>query len=187
MNKLIVISAPSGGGKTTLCNRLLSDFPELTLSISSTTRKPRGKEKHGVDYFFITHEKFQDAIKKNQFAEWAIVHGNHYGTPKTAIESSLKQNKAVLLDIDVQGAESLRKTYPNQCITIFIIPPDVSSLEKRLKSRGTDSEDTIQKRLQNAKKEMNAASRFDHVIVNDELERAYLELKNLIKNYLKTD
>lgn len=181
MNKLFVISAPSGGGKTTLCSRLLQDFPKLVLSISSTTRNPRGKERDGTDYHFISHEEFQKAVTENRFAEWAIVHGNYYGTSKKTIDDTLRSGKSVLLDIDVQGAESLRKVYPDRCVTIFIVPPDLKALETRLRSRGTDNDDTIQKRLKNAQKELNESSHFDHVIVNDDLERAYRELKKIIE------
>lgn len=181
MTKLIVISAPSGAGKTTLCHKLLKEFPDITLSISSTTRGPRGGEKNGVDYFFITKDKFQDMITSNRFAEWAIVHENYYGTSKDVIETALKQNKSVLLDIDVQGAESLRKVYPDICHTFFIAPPSIQELETRLRQRGTDTEETIQKRVQNARKELEKSSTFDHVIVNDSLDRAYKELSDNVR------
>ena len=121
-----MISAPSGAGKTTLCARLLRDFPnELVLSISSTTRAPRGQEKHGEHYFFIKQDEFKRGIDAGMFAEWALVHGNYYGTSKKVIEDAFSQNKAVLLDIDVQGAESLKKAYPKEAVRIFISPPDL--------------------------------------------------------------
>jgi guanylate kinase len=183
-NYLIVISAPSGAGKTTLCKRLLADLPSLTLSISSTTRNPRGSEKHGVAYFFLTQDEFEKKIQEGQFAEWAQVHGNYYGTSKDAIESIFQSGKSVLLDIDIQGAEQLSKAYPTQCLRIFIAPPSLEELEKRLRSRGTDTEETIQKRMMNAKKEMAASPSFDHVIVNDSLDQAYSELKTIVANQL---
>ncbi|MBI3534098.1 MAG: guanylate kinase [Deltaproteobacteria bacterium] len=182
--KLFVISAPSGAGKTTLCLKLIKDIPHIILSISSTTRPPRRGEKDGVDYFFISHDEFQNKIKTHQFAEWAIVHSNYYGTSKKFIEDTLKNGNAILLDIDIQGAASLRKVYPELSYTIFIAPPNLQALEKRLRSRGTDSETIIQKRLKNATKELQEAKQFDKIILNDNLERAYLELKNLIKEKL---
>lgn len=181
MTKLIVISAPSGAGKTTLCHKLLKEFPNLTLSISSTTRKPRGHEKDGVDYFFISKDQFQEMINKSRFAEWAVVHENYYGTSKDVIEKAIQQKKSVLLDIDVQGADSLRKAYSDICHTFFIAPPSLQELETRLRQRGTDNEQTIQKRIQNAKNEMQKSTTFEHVIVNDSLERAYEELSSNVR------
>lgn len=181
---LFVVAAPSGAGKTTLCKRLLKDFPQIRLSISSTTRQPRGAERDGVDYFFLSQPEFQKRIQEERFAEWALVHGNYYGTSKEVIEQSFAQGFSVLLDIDVQGAEQLRKSFPKECVRIFIAPPSLQELEARLRSRGTDSEDVIQKRLRNAQGEIQAGQQFDHVLVNDELERAYAELKSLIESRL---
>jgi guanylate kinase len=186
MTKLIVISAPSGAGKTTLCQMLLRDFPELELSISSTTRGPRGSEQHGKEYFFLSREAFERDIQEGHFAEWAIVHGNYYGTSKKVVEHCFGNGKSVLLDIDVQGAESIRKAYPDRSLLVFISPPNMEILEARLRARGTETEAAIQKRLNNSKQEMEKAKVFDHVIVNDQLDRAYLELKRLLhKNGLK--
>jgi guanylate kinase len=182
--KLIVISAPSGAGKTTLCQKLLADFPQLVLSISSTTRAPRGQEKHGVEYFFLTSEEFEKQIQAGRFAEWAKVHGNYYGTSKDVIEKASAEGKSVLLDIDVQGAASLRKAYPGQICCIFIAPPSLEELEQRLRSRGTDTEETIQKRLKNAQKEMSESKSFHHVIVNQDLQRAYSELRAIVAREL---
>lgn len=180
-SRLIVISAPSGAGKTTLCNRLLSDFPDqLVLSISSTTRPPRGSEQHGREYFFLSREEFEREIQQKRFAEWAIVHGNYYGTSKAVVEKAFAEEKSVLLDIDVQGAGSLKKSYPKEAALFFISPPNIETLEARLRTRNTDSEATIQKRMANAKAEMAQIHNFDHVIVNDSLDRAYLELKKLV-------
>ncbi len=184
MKKLFVISAPSGAGKTTLCQRLLKDFPNLSLSVSSTTRSPRRGEKNGVDYFFISKEKFQNQIDENQFAEWAIVHGNYYGTSKEFVTQTIASGKKILLDIDVQGAQSLRQAYPDLCLTLFIAPPDLKALEKRLRGRGTDPEAVIRERLQNAEEELKAAAQFDAIILNDDLEKAYLKLKTLIEEQI---
>ncbi len=183
---LFVISAPSGAGKTTLCKKLLQEFASIQLSISSTTRKPRGTEQEGVDYFFLSPEVFQEKIQEDRFAEWALVHGNYYGTSKEMIESAFASGFSVLLDIDVQGAEQLRKSYPRECIRIFIAPPSLAELEVRLRKRGTDSEDVIQKRMQNAEREMRAGLQFDFVIVNDNLDRAYAELKGLVESRIGT-
>lgn len=180
MSKLIVISAPSGGGKTTLCARLLRDFPELILSVSTTTRPPRGSERDGEHYFFVARDAFQGMIAGERFAEWAEVHGNFYGTTKDFVEQAFSQGKSLLLDIDVQGAESLRKAYPERAVTIFIRPPSLEELERRLRGRRTDSEETIRKRVKNAEGEMKHLDRFDHVVVNDEFEHAYLQLRTIV-------
>jgi guanylate kinase len=183
---LIVISAPSGAGKTTLCARLLKDFPELVLSISSTTRAPRGQEKHGVEYFFLSRADFEAQIQAGRFAEWALVHGNYYGTSKDTIEQTFAAGRSVLLDIDVQGAASLAQAYPAQTFRVFISPPSLAELEGRLRSRGTDSEETIQKRVKNAEEEMKRLSEFDKVVINDQLDRAYTELRELVRERLNS-
>lgn len=182
--KLIVVSAPSGAGKTTLCRRLLEDFPGLRLSVSSTTRPPRGTEQQGREYFFLTREEFEDKIRRNGFAEWAQVHGNYYGTSLETLERAWESGKAVLLDIDVQGAASLRKLYGKDCVTVFIAPPSFEELERRLRARGTDAEPVIRKRLENAREEMGRAREFDHVVVNQDLDSAYEQLKALVTQAL---
>lgn len=185
MNCLIVVSAPSGAGKTTLCKRLLDEFKSsVQLSISATTRAPRGKEEHGREYFFVSREEFERMIRDGEFAEHARVHDNYYGTPKSMISTAFRNGKSVLLDIDVQGAESLRRTYPEYCLSVFIAPPNLEVLEQRLRSRGTDSEASIERRMQNARGEMEQSSKFDHVIVNDNLDRAYAELRSLVEQRL---
>jgi guanylate kinase len=184
MSKLIVISAPSGAGKTTLCAQLLKEIPTLVLSISCTTRAPRGNEKHGHEYFFLTLEDFQAKIQSQAFAEWAEVHGNYYGTLKATIEENLSKGKSVLLDIDVQGADLLRKSFSGRVATIFISPPNLEELERRLRARGTDSEESIQKRLKNAAREMKEAQRFDLVLVNDSFDHAYTQLKQFVTKAL---
>jgi guanylate kinase len=186
--QLIVISAPSGAGKTTLCQRLLRDLPEqLTLSISSTTRAPRGEERHGREYFFLDRAEFERQIHAKKFAEWALVHGNYYGTSKQVIDDAFKAGKSVLLDIDVQGAASLRKAYPRSCYTIFIAPPSLQTLEQRLRARKTDSEETIAKRVRNAADEMKQLPEFHQVVINDQLEAAYAELYALVSSRLRVE
>src|SRR6185437_5711498 len=152
--KLVILSAPSGGGKTTLAHLLLKDFPRLSLSVSTTTRAPRGTEENGVDYHFISVDEFKAKIAANRFAEWAEVHGNFYGTDISTIQDEFAQGHSVLALVDVQGAENLRKSFPGQLYTLLTRPPDLSTLEKRLRSRGTDAEEAIQVRLKNAREEM---------------------------------
>ncbi len=178
--RLIVISAPSGTGKTTLCARLLREVPELTLSISTTTRAPRGQEVDGRDYFFTTQDEFKRLVAAGRFAEWAEVHGNFYGTTKEFVERAFAAGRSLLLDIDVQGAEQLRASYPDRTVRIFLKPPSMEELERRLRTRGTDSEESIAKRLRGAAKEMAELDRFDHVLVNDDLERAGFELVGIV-------
>jgi guanylate kinase len=150
------------------------------LSISSTTRKPRGAEKEGEHYFFITPEEFKAKVDADRFAEWAEVHGNFYGTSKDFIERAFAQGKSLLLDIDVQGADSLKAAYPAETVRIFLTPPSMEELERRLRARGTDSEESIAKRLLGAAAEMAHQDHFDHVIVNDDLEHAYFALSAIV-------
>lgn len=179
--KLIILSAPSGAGKTTLCARLQTEFRnKVVLSISCTTRAPRANEVEGVHYFFLTKDEFERRIQRDEFAEWAQVHGSYYGTLKKTVEHTLKRGKSVLLDIDVQGAHSLRVAFPGQTVGIFVSPPDLKTLEERLRGRGTDSEETIQKRIRNAKAEIERSSEFDLVLINDDLEGAYRRLKDYL-------
>lgn len=180
MKKLVVISAPSGAGKTTLCQRLLSEFPQLCLSISSTTRAPRGQEVNGREYHFLTAEQFKAQIDAGRFAEWAEVFGRYYGTSKDTLEAVFAQNRAVLLDIDILGAEQLRRAYPDEILRVFIAPPAFEVLGQRLRARGTETEEKIQERLARARRELDASAQFDHVIVNDDLERAYGELRAIV-------
>ncbi|MBS1961781.1 MAG: guanylate kinase [Bdellovibrionales bacterium] len=179
-NRLVVISAPSGTGKTTLCARLLQEIPELILSISTTTRAPRGQEKHGTEYFFVPKEDFRKKIDAGGFAEWAEVHGNFYGTTKDFVDQAFAAGKSLLLDIDVQGAEQLKNNYPGQTLRIFLAPPSMEELERRLRARGTDSEESIKKRLAAAAYEMAHQEHFDHVVVNDDLEHAYFQLAGIV-------
>jgi guanylate kinase len=179
-----LLVAISGAGKTTLCQRLLRDFPQLTLSISCTTRAPRGNEKNGREYHFLTRPEFERRIQAEEFAEWANVHGNYYGTLKSTILEAWDRGRSVLLDIDVQGAASLRAAFPDRIFSVFISPPNLDTLEARLRARGTDSEEVIARRMANARKELDAAPEFHHVLVNDDLERAYQELAHLIRSAL---
>jgi guanylate kinase len=176
---LFVISAPSGAGKSTLCKAALQYFPDLRYSISYTTRSPRSDEKNGVDYVFIDQIEFMEGIHTNRWAEWAVVHDNYYGTNAKDIDRGLLAGQNILLDIDVQGAHQILQRYPN-AITIFIMPPDMKELERRLTSRGTDDAQTISKRLQNAVKEMEQHKMYQYIIVNDHLETAISKLLAII-------
>ncbi len=177
--KIFVVSAPSGAGKTTLCTKIVAKFPELAYSVSHTTRLPRAGEKEGVDYFFITVEKFKEMIEQNLLAEWAEVHGNFYGTSLKFIEDKISEGKSLLLDIDVQGAKQFKRAFP-EAITIFIMPPSIEVLDQRLKRRATDSEDVIAKRLANAKIELEQRFFYDNIVVNDDLDSAVEKMVNII-------
>jgi len=179
---LFVVSAPSGAGKTTLCTRMLAMFPELSYSISHTTRAPRGSEQDGVDYFFITPEAFQERIKKDEWAEWAKVHDNYYGTSRAFITEHLKKGNPLLLDIDVQGARQIRKAYP-RAVTLFINAPSMAVLEARLRKRGTDTDAVIARRLENAAREIDDLPLYRHVIINDHLDTATREMGAIIEKF----
>ncbi len=178
--KLFVVSAPSGCGKTTLCNRLLKDGLDLAGSVSMTTRAPRPGEKNGVDYLFVTGKKFRSMIQNGGFLEYEENFGNLYGTPKKFIEDNFKKGKSVLLSIDVKGAMKVRRAFPAQSVLIFLIPPSITALKKRLQSRRSDAPEVIARRLGFAKKELAYKQRYDYRIVNDDLERAYRRLKKIV-------
>ena len=148
----------------------------LSLSISTTSRLPRGQEVHGKEYFFVTSAEFEQKIAQGEFAEWALVHGNYYGTEKNTLQSFWNDQKHVLLDIDVQGADSLKDSFPAKCVTIFIAPPSIEELERRLRGRGTETEEAIQRRMKNAEQELSRQPDFDIILVNDQLDLTYLKL-----------
>ncbi len=176
---LYIISAPSGAGKTTLCRELLDIFPELRHSISFTTRKARPGEAEGKDYFFIDQEEFQQMADNGEFAEWAEVHGNLYGTSLRTLEESRVDGVDLILDIDCQGAAKLKEA-DVQGVTIFILPPSFSELKRRLEGRNSDSKETIEKRVSNAATEINEAKQYDYILVNDVFSKAVEELKSII-------
>lgn len=191
---LIVVSAPSGAGKSTLCNKLLAESESLVYSISCTTRKPRGQEKDGVAYHFLTEEEFVARIENGDFLENAIVHGNRYGTLRSTVEQALKQGNSIIMDIDVAGAAQVRdiiKALPDDSlikdsfIDIFITVPSIEELETRLNKRGEDAPEVIQKRLNNAKGEIDRANEYQYIVVNDDLERAYKELCGILSEASK--
>jgi len=179
---LYIISAPSGAGKTTICRAVLDRLKDITYSVSYTTRKPRKGEHDGVDYNFITTEDFKKGVENSRWAEWANVHGNYYGTSAEFLDNCLTSGNDILLDIDVQGAIQILKRYPDS-ITVFILPPSLDILKSRLESRGTDSKQSIVKRLAAAEKEMEKKDLYQHVIVNDNLSNAVSELIKIIESY----
>lgn len=179
---LFIISAPSGAGKTTLAKAVLGRHGDMRYSVSYTTRKPRATEQDGADYHFISKQDFEKGIKKGQWAEWAEVYGNYYGTSDQFIVNGLSSGRDILLDIDVQGTIQILKKYPDS-ITIFILPPSIKILKKRLEMRGTDSPQVIDRRLAYARHEMAQKNLYRHVIVNDNLSKAIEELSAIIEKY----
>ena len=175
---LFVVSAPSGAGKSTLCRKLLKKDPGLKLSVSYTTRPPRKGEVNDVHYTFISERKFKGMINRGEFAEWAVVHENLYGTSVKRLKKLNKEGYDIILDIDVRGAKQLKETYDN-AVYIFILPPSMQTLKKRLLNRNTDTRDRIAKRLDNAKAEIASYNAYDYIIINDKLEKACSELESI--------
>lgn len=182
--KLIVIVAPSGTGKSTMIHRLKNDFPTLTESVSYTTRSIRPGEIDGKSYFFINKETFSKMIEKNEFLEWASVHENYYGTSRTFVENALQSGKHLLFDLDVQGTDSFKKHFGSRANAIFIAPPSVEELEKRLRNRGTESTQVINIRLQNARNELLRKNDYDFLVYNENIEEAYENLKKITHKIL---
>lgn len=187
---LLVISAPSGAGKTTLCNRLLSEMPDIVYSVSCTTRPPRKGERDGKDYFFLSEEAFRERIARGEFLEFALVHGHLYGTLRRTVEEALRAGRDVLMDIDVQGAAQIRtiaRAAPagdilkDRVVDIFIAPPSLKALQDRLEGRAADTSSAIATRLQNAEEEMAHWREFTYLIVNDELETSYAALAAIVR------
>jgi len=177
---LLVLSAPSGAGKTSLARRLIGDIEDATFSISFTTRKPRGREKDGVDYHFVDVLSFQQKIEKNEFVEWAEVHGHFYGSPQAVVNEAQERNGVAIFDIDVQGGQAIKRKHPEALLT-FILPPSMEELERRLRDRKTDSEETIHRRMLAARSEIERGiASYDFIIENDDFERAYLELRSIV-------
>ena len=174
----LVLSAPSGAGKTTLVQRLLRAFPLLGYSVSCTTRLPRQGEVDGKDYIFISREEFEQRRAEGYFAEWAEVHGNLYGTPLAPVKEKLRLGQDLLFDIDVQGAAQLKLSL-TEAVFVFILPPGMTELERRLRNRGLDDEKTIERRLANARQEILEARWYDALVVNDNLDVAYDELRSV--------
>ena len=181
MVNFITISAPSGSGKTTLCKALQVVEPDIQWSISYTTREKRDIEEDGVDYHFISSDKFEDFIINGYFVEWENVHGYYYGTSLKSLNNAIHENKMLLLEMDVKGSMNIKKLYPEKTFSIFIIPPSIEHLRDRLKNRGTDSARRIEVRLKRFQEEMEFQNKFDYVMVNENLESAKIELQNKVR------
>ena len=177
---LIVISAPSGSGKTSLANRALEEMPKLKFSVSHTTRKPRPGERDQVEYFFVSEREFEEMIEQDTFLEHARVYGNYYGTSRAFVDEQLSVGYDVLLDLDVQGAAQVKKSYP-EAILVFVFPPSLEVLKTRLKNRGLDDPSIIDKRLRIAKKEIQSYTNYQYVIINRKIEESLVELKSIIQ------
>ena len=185
--KLIIVSAPSGAGKTTIVNHLLQKVSQLEFSISATTRSPRGKEMDGKEYYFISSKDFRERIGRNEFAEWEEVYKDHfYGTLKSEIERIWAAGKHVIFDVDVKGGINLKNIFGQRAISIFIMPPSVMELKNRLFARATDNPARIEMRVEKAIEEMKLAEKFDHTVINDNLQRASDEVFKLVKSFLNT-
>jgi guanylate kinase len=182
--KIIVISAPSGTGKTTIVRKILEEIPDIVFSVSATTRKKREKEIEGEHYFFLSEEEFLEKIENDEFVEWEKVYDYYYGTYRYFIEETINKGKSIILELDVNGAIALKKIY-NDAELIYILPPDIEELVKRLKNRRTETEEDLMKRIKRAKMELSCKDKFDYLVVNKDLDKAIEETKNLILKITK--
>jgi len=184
-NKLIIITAPSGAGKTSITHHLMQTFPQLAFSISAATRKPRGVEKDGVDYYFLDMADFKQKIQHNEFLEWEMVYeGKYYGTLKTELQKIWNEQKIPILDIDIKGAIHVKQQYPLSTISLFIEPPSVAELKSRLENRGTETPESLSARVNKAAYEISFKGQFDKLIVNDNLENACSEAEQIIRAFI---
>jgi guanylate kinase len=178
--KLIPVSAPSGSGKTTIVKAVLAAHPEMLFSVSATTRPMRNGEVNGKDYFFLSREEFEHRIKAGELVEWEEIYGDLYGTLKSEVERALATRKAMLFDIDVKGALSIKRRYPSDAVLIFVSPPSLEVLKSRLLNRRTEDEEALKRRLDRASMELNAADQFDYRVVNDDLQTAVAEVNKIV-------
>lgn len=182
--KLFAFAAPSGGGKTSIIKPLLKKYPEIEFSVSATTRSMRPGETNGKDYFFLTKPEFEGLIASGGFVEHEFFFDNHYGTLKREVDRALKAGHSMIFDVDVKGALSIRRMYPNESVLIFIVPPSIDVLEQRLRTRGTEDEQKVRTRLQRAAMEMETGKQFDATVVNDDLERAIADVDRIITKHI---
>ncbi|MBR2755445.1 MAG: guanylate kinase [Lachnospiraceae bacterium] len=178
---LVVVSGLSGAGKGTICKRLLEKYPDYVLSVSVTSRKPREGEEHGREYFFITKEEFEDRINQGKLLEFAQYVGNYYGTPKDWVDEQLNAGKDIVLEIELQGAFQVRKKIP-EAVLIFVLPPDMEELKRRLVNRGTETMEEIDRRIQRALEEMEFVPEYDYVIINEDVEKSVDMLHNIVRS-----
>ncbi|MBS4027270.1 MAG: guanylate kinase [Ignavibacteriales bacterium] len=183
-SKLFVFSAPSGSGKTTIARAILQRHPEFVFSISATTRKKRPNEIDGKDYFFLSQESFKKKITENEFIENEEIYGDYYGSLKKQVDEALHHGQNMVFDIDVKGALAIKKTYPENAVLIFVVPPTVEILRERLQKRNTEEHEKLQRRLARVPMEMEKQKEFDHIVFNDDLQRAITETEFIIKKYL---
>lgn len=184
-NKIIIITAPSGSGKTSITRHLMQTHPQLAFSISAATRQARGMEKNGVDYYFISEKEFKEKIQHNDFVEWEMVYeGKYYGTLQSELQRIWNQGKIPVLDIDVKGAIHVKQQYPESSITLFIEPPSMVELKKRLESRGTETPESLAARINKAAYELSFKGHFDKLIVNDDLRKACDEATAIVKDFI---
>lgn len=186
MGKLVIFSAPSGSGKTTIVRELLKRFNCFEFSISATSRKPRGEERDGKDYYFLSNEEFKACVERGEFVEWEEVYqGTCYGTLKREMERIWAKGNIILFDVDVMGGISLKRLFGDDACSVFIMPPSIEELERRLRGRGTDAEEVILKRIAKAEFELSKAPEFDHIVVNDRLDDAVSEVEKILNDFIK--
>jgi len=185
MGKIVIFSAPSGSGKTTIVRELLKRFPQFEFSVSATSRRPRGQERDGVDYYFLTDEAFMRKVEEGAFVEWEEVYnGTRYGTLRSEVERIWAKGHVILFDVDVMGGINLKRIFGGDACSIFIMPPSIGELRRRLEGRGTDSPEAIERRIGKAEFELGKASEFDHTVVNDRLDEAVARTAELIETFL---
>jgi len=188
MSKLLLFAAPSGAGKTTIVHHLLEKYDELAFSVSATTRERRPHEVDGEDYYFLSRERFQELIRQDGFVEWEEVYsGLFYGTLRSELQRLWSEGKHIVFDIDVKGALNIKKAYPNETLAIFVKPPSLEALSNRLRQRGTEDEANLKKRMDRAAAELAYESKFDRVLINDELDKALSDAEAIIENVLQND
>jgi guanylate kinase len=186
-DKIIILVSPSGGGKSTIAKRLFADFENLKFSVSATTRAPREGEIDGTHYHYLSHDEFNNRIENSDFLEWEEFYGgNRYGTLRSEVDKKLNSGYFILLDIEIKGALNVKKIYGDESLGIFIQPPSFEVLKQRLIDRGTESEDSLQLRLERAKEELTYADQFDQIIINDDLERAYKEVNEAVSKFMNS-